>query len=781
MLIKMAANDLRGKKTISLAVFSLVALSACLMAAGARIIVDLGASVAAMAERSAPPHFVQYHSGEADEAAIAAWSDGTGLVAQRQVVRMLNVDETELYFGEAGRGRGDSVMEAAFTAQNRDFDLLLDMENRPLRLAPGEVALPVFYMQRYGLSAGDTLSVRSAGYRRDFTIVSALRDFQMNAPVVSSKRILVSDQDFAEMDGRVGRREHLIEFRLNDPERMGDFADAYGRAKLPAKGPAIDQDIMRVLNGLTDGLVAGLVIFTSLVLAAVAGLCLRFTIIAAVEDDYREIGVLKALGLTASRLRRLYGGKYALLLGVSCAAGYLLSLPASSLFMANVMAYLGKPPESALRYAAPALAAACVFLLLTWTCLAILGRFKRISAVEALRLGRAGDGKAGRRIAPLYRRRLLGSNACLALAELASKPAAYALLFAVFAAAAFIVAFPANLLGTVRSPSFISYMGMGRSDVLIDLRQGEDVLERYAQVLSYLEGDADVERYSPLVTCKYDALNAEGILESMTVETGDFSIFPLEYAEGRAPDAPDEIALSVLNARDSGLSVGGTLTLRLGGEDRPMRVTGIYQDVTNGGKTAKARIEPDYDRAAWFLVAVGLAPEARGAVASKTAKYAAAFGPARITDVRGYLDQTFGATIVQMERMAAAAQGAAILVTILITALFLKMMLSKEKGELAVQKALGFSAADLTAQYLHRILALLLPALAAGVAAAKFLGEGLAGAALSLIGASKIVLVVDPVRTILVYPAVFIILATAVTLLVTASVKNIESSGLSVE
>ncbi|CAM5707299.1 Peptide ABC transporter permease OS=Lysinibacillus sphaericus OX=1421 GN=LS41612_16905 PE=4 SV=1 [Lysinibacillus sphaericus] len=61
--------------------------------------------------------------------------------------------------------------------------------------------------------------------------------------------------------------------------------------------------------------------------------------------------------------------------------------------------------------------------------------------------------------------------------------------------------------------------------------------------------------------------------------------------EGNAPKEDGEIALSYANASKDGLDkkVGDTVIVKVAGAlKRILTVSGIYQDITNGGKTAKA-------------------------------------------------------------------------------------------------------------------------------------------------------------------------------------------------
>ena len=43
------------------------------------------------------------------------------------------------------------------------------------------------------------------------------------------------------------------------------------------------------------------------------------------------------------------------------------------------------------------------------------------------------------------------------------------------------------------SPTFISYMGIGQSDIRIDLRQSEEIVDRFDRMIATIANDPDVE------------------------------------------------------------------------------------------------------------------------------------------------------------------------------------------------------------------------------------------------------------------------------------------------
>ena len=201
-------------------------------------------------------------------------------------------------------------------------------------------------------------------------------------------------------------------------------------------------------------------------------------------------------------------------------------------------------------------------------------------------------------------------NVYLGVRDVLQRSRLYGLLAFVFFFCAVIIIIPIHFLTTIQSPTFISYMGIGQSDIRIDLRQSEDVADRFNSAVATLTADPDVAKLSPLVTSQFTVMQSDGTLETLNIETGDFTLFPLNYVDGTAPQQENEIALSYLNAGEMEKQIGDTVTLVIEGQERELVVSGIYQDVTNGGRTAKATLPYNPQTVLWYTVNLNLAADA---------------------------------------------------------------------------------------------------------------------------------------------------------------------------
>lgn len=770
MLFKQLQKDWQRSRAVTAALFIFVMLAALLVASATNMIIQLVSSLGDLFVQAKVPHFVQMHLGELDQAEIDAFAAGNELVSEQQTVEMIGVPGSALFLGGDATSQEHSVMDVSLVKQNESFDLLLNLANQEIQVDRGEIAVPVYYLQQKQMQLGDRVRINDGKFSMQFRVSDFVRDAQMNPSIVTSKRFVVSDADFEKVRGNFGQTEYLIEFLLADSSRVSEFGNAYQAANLPEGGPTVNHNLLKMMNALTDGMVAVVALVVSLLLVAIALLCLGFTIIAGLEDDYKQIGIMKAIGISDRDIRQLYLSKYTVMAGLASVSGYLASLLVNRVLTANITLYMGAAERSALLKLVPAVATATLTLAIVAFCRLILGRFRRISAVQALRSGLLGGSRTRQKLLSPGSGDWLGINLALGLQDVLARAKSFAVLGCIFVICSFITIVPLNLLTTIQSPDFATYMGVGQSDLRIDVQQFDQVEQRLSQLLEQLAADPDVEKLAALVTSRFRVLNSAGRFETINVETGDFAAFPLEYLAGSVPVNQNEIALSYLSAQELGKQVGDALPVLAAGLEHQLTVVGIYQDVTNGGRTAKALLPVDADDILWSVINLSLHPGVD--LSTKAAEYSAVFNPAKVTQLKDYVWQTFGATIRQLRVITALAIAIAQASAALITALFLRMLIAKDSRDVAILKSIGFSLLDIRLQYMARALAVLCVGVVAGTLASNTLGQAMVSLLGSFMGASRISFVINPVFAYILCPLALALVVAATTLVSTAQMQR---------
>ena len=347
----------------------------------------------------------------------------------------------------------------------------------------------------------------------------------------------------------------------------------------------------------------------------------------------------------------------------------------------------------------------------------------------------------------------------------------YLLIGFVSAACAFLMLLPENLYSTMSSPTFVTYMGIGDADIRMDIRQGVDIRLTAARLAAALERDGQVARYAVLETQSLPVVLADGTTCNLTVEIGDHTIFPVRYSEGTLPVMDNEIALSSLNAKELGLSVGDTLPLRINGIETLYSVCGIYSDITNGGKTAKISSRTESAPVIWSVAYVSL--KNRPASPRWTETYSQAGGD--VTDVEDYVRDTYGPTLAQLCLASRGAMLIAVLVAFVVITLFLRLIVERNRDAISLQKALGFTSGDIGRAYCLKGFLSATAGVISGLTLGTLLGENLCGIVLKSFGADSFRFIIRWDRLMVGIPAIILGTTILAVLIGTAEVRRIKA------
>ncbi|PAQ16734.1 ABC transporter permease [Bacillaceae bacterium SAOS 7] len=747
MYYKIIRNDILKSKLITLTTTIFVAVAAMLVALSAILVVNLSGAIDTLMKQAKTSHFMQMHSGDIDIGRLADFAEQNNNVDEFQVVEFLNVDGSQIIID--GNSLADTVQDNGFSTQNEKFDYLLDLDGDVISVSDGEVYVPVGYMKDGIAKVGDKVVVDG----KKFTVAGFFRDSQMNSLLASSKRFLVSENDYAAIKD-FGSTEYLIEFRLKNLSEIGAFETTYTSAGLEANGPTITYPLFKMLNAISDGLMIAVILLISVLVVAITFMCIRFTLLAKIEDDYREIGVMKAIGLRVSDIKKIYLAKYAVIAATGCILGLALSFVFRGMLLENIRLYMGESEKSSLALFFGIIGIFIVFLAIISYVSKVLKRFQKISAVEAIRFGTSQEKSAGAKRFCLSGNRLLNTNVFLGVKDILMRKSLYMTMLVVLVISTFIIIVPQNLYNTISSKNFITYMGVGNSDMRIDIQQTDNISKKATEIVNTLERDRSIAKYAVLTTKTFKAKTDDGSEEGIKIELGDHSIFPIEYSEGRAPTSEDEIALSVMNADELGKKVGDVITLIIEGKEKNFTVCGTYSDITNGGKTAKAVFSDDSAEIMWCVIYTEFSDQSL--VEGKTSEYADRFIFAKVSSIDEYITQTFGSTIHSVGKAAYAAIAVALIIAVLVTLLFMKMLVAKDRYSIAVMKSLGFTNSDITIQYVSRSVFVLIVGTVLGTLLANTLGELLMSAVISSFGASSFEFVVNPLSAYLLCPLMMI-------------------------
>lgn len=747
MFRKMTLTDIKKNKLITCLLIMFIVVASSLLSCATGLIIQLTGSIQILMEDARTPDFMQMHSGEIDLDRLKKFASTNKNIEKYQVLEFLNIEGTDIFFGE--KSLSDSMIDNGFSVQSPYFDYLLNLEGNVIQVVEGEVYIPISYMEEYKVHIGDTLTVCGIPLK----IAGALRDSQMNSSLASSKRFLINKVDYEKLVSH-GREEYLIEFKGHSSKDANAIESAYTQAGLESNGPAITYSLFYLINAMSDGILIAMIILMSVLIVLIAFLCIRFTLLAKLEDDYREIGIMKAIGMNDKEIKSLYLKKYIYIAAMGCLVGYIISFGIKQILIRNISLYMGQGGNNVLSGLAGLLGTLLLYLWIAGYAKNVLKRIKQVSIVSAIREGKPTEtGKYGNGIC-LLSSGWMNPNIFMGIKDVLNRKKLYLTMLLVLIMSVFIIIVPQNMYQTISSDSFVSFMGVGKCDARIDLQQLEDIGLKAEEVKNWLEQDDDVEEYGMYVTRSYPTKLSDGTIQNMKIEVGDYEKFTIDYIEGSEPESEKEIALSYLNAKELGKKVGDTIPVLIEDNWIDLTVCGIYSDITNGGKTAKAKFTDASTDAMWYVFCIDYKDGI--SVNEKTVAYKDSFEYGKVAEVKEYIYQTLGSTIESLKMISKIAVILALTIVILITSLFMKMLIAKDSYSISVMRSLGFSKRDIAMQYATRAVIILLISISLGTVLSNTVGVLIAGMALAGLGVAKFHFVIKPLLVCGLYPVLLL-------------------------
>ncbi|WP_290458125.1 ABC transporter permease, partial [Faecalibaculum rodentium] len=403
------------------------------------------------------------------------------------------------------------------------------------------------------------------------------------------------------------------------------------------------------------------------------------------------------LGISRKAVRQIYLVHYALLTVPGILAGLLAALILQRPLLKQLRELYGTAPDSSAVPLACLLAASVIALIVLISVRLSLHSLDRQSPLDALRnpqtFGRSGT-------------RFMSAAVC--------------------AGCTFLVLVPLFLSHTLSSPGFVTSMGIGDAQLRLDLQSAptaDSLSER-------LQKDDRVQRWTLLKTYGESARLKDGSSLSLPVETGDLEAFPVTCDKGSLPRQQNELALSVLAARELDLEPGDIL--RLEGQSEPFVITGLYSDITNGGKTAKALHLKTYQAPVWT---VGYVTLKEGADSQSWMESMSGAG-IPVTSIRDYVRQTYAQTLHQLDLASQLAAFTGLFILCVVMFLAIRLSIQQNRPTLSLKKALGFTTGQLKREWFVRQISWCLGGTAAGLLLAMGPGQWLCRLVLEQLGAT---------------------------------------------
>ena len=637
-------------------------------------------------------------------------------------------------------------------------------------------------MENNGFEPGDIICFEHSGAELEFILDGTAKDALLGSDFMGNTRFIMSEEDMGKLLANETIYEHYRgEICYIDTEDV----QAVKAAMTEVSGIAFDGSRSTIkMAYVMDMIVAFIMLILSVCLIIVSFVVLKFSITFTISEEFREIGVMKAIGLSNGKIRSLYIVKYLMLALTGALLGFFASVPFGELLLDSVNKKMLLGNDNAILVnALGSVLVVCVIVLFAYLC---TGKVKKSTPVDAIRNGQTGERYKNKTV--LRIQKFPAGNAFfMALNDVMSNPKRFLTIMISFGLCTLFVLMLVNTTATMKSPSLLSTL-VTESHLYVD-----DV----AAVMSSMTGAK--EDMQNLLDERAEELTKEGMPARIGIEVqykypmtfnGNDYVFTCQqglnvnydeyvYLEGVAPENKNEIAITPQISELIGAKIGDTITIHYGEEDMDCIVTAYYQTLNQLGEIIRlyedAPTDFRYISAAMAYQIDFTDDPSVEEVESRKERIKELFD---CEDVMNATEYCIECTAVAdtMESVQFSLLGITLVVVILVTILMERSFIADEKSQIAILKAIGFKDSAIIKWHVYRfgIVALIAVVLAAVLSIP--MTELCITPIFGMMGAVDVDYNIDPLQIFLLYPGIVLVMTLIVTWMTALYTKSIKSS-----
>lgn len=459
---------------------------------------------------------------------------------------------------------------------------------------------------------------------------------------------------------------------------------------------------------LYDMFTAYIMMVISIVLMLTAFVVLRFTIGFTISEEFREIGVMKAVGINNTSIRGLYITKYLAISVIGAVIGFFGSIPLGNMMMKAVSENIVLGTENGgLIGIFSALAVVIIIMLFCYTC---TRKVKKLSPIDAVRSGQTGERFRKKSLIHLGRSKL-PSTAFLSVNDVISSPKQFSIITIVFSLSLLMIMIMSNFVVTLKSEKILRFFATPPSDAHIF--DTEMLGEVFQDQTAYEHLIPDTEKL--LADNGMPAKCSMSIMTSYETNHGDktskilFCVIKgnikdeLYMDKGYAPRKNDEVAVTVSTMKALDAEIGDKITAVMGDKEYEFTITGTYSSFMSPGAYLYEGFELDHlpsNGSSGLTIKFDGSPDQK-TIDKNIKKIKELIESDKVYNTSDMIKTSTGIsdTLNSIKKMMMILT---VIVTAMIAILMERSFISKEKSEIALMKAIGISNGSIIAQHVLR-------------------------------------------------------------------------------
>ena len=779
MYLQILKKDLKRKKTMNAILLIFVILAATFIASSANNLITVSSALDNFFDKADAPDYWFCSTNAEDVKRFEAFAEENGY--DYTVSRLIQIEPKNVLV-EGKKFEYSNTLCLSTLGGVRIFD----KNNEEITCVnDGEVWVTnfIFTSTENDFHEGGKIRISQNGVEKEFTVKGYTKDALFGSAMVGMTRFLVSENDAKLFDNNKNAVCSSVEVHTDAP----DYFDKFNAQEINTI-MSIYRSMFKMVY-LMDILIAAIFLVVSVCLILISMVILRFIIQFTISEEFREIGVMKAIGIQNFAIRGLYTVKYFVIALVGTMIGLGLSFPFGQMMIGNIShkIIISGEDKFLVNIGAAILAGAAV-VFFSYFC---TRKIRKFSPIDAIRSGETGERFQKKGIFSLGRSHL-PAVAFMALNDIFSGIRSYVSMILIFVLGTLLVIIPVNTINTLRSDSLITLFNMTQSDHIISVEllfnPNEDnkskVEKQFSEVREmFSENGIDVDVFQEIMfranIKKGDKRTNSVSFQGMGGVTADV----YTYLEGTPPQNAHEVALTYLIAEQIGAEIGDDVEIKIGEDTKTYTVTAINQSMNNMGEGVRFHqdAELDYDYAAGsFGIQVNYKDNPdKSVLDERKALLEKLYPDANIYTPGEYIGYMIGNVAEQLDSIKALILGIVLGINALVAVLMVKSFITKEKGEIALLKAIGFKNHSLTLWQTMRIGIVLIVSVLVGAMSSLPLSQLIITPIFRMMGAYSIEYEIRAVEVYFFYPMIVLAVTAAAAFISAQGLRRIASSDIS--
>lgn len=776
MMIRILKKDMKRRKSVNVILFLFMFLASVFLASSINNILVVSSAVDYYMDYANIPDVNLVTFSISEKGKISAWLDQEAPdVEDYDYNTLISILDKDISITDPS---GNTMYLGTTDAS---YCKVFDENGDPFTLNPGQIALPRSLTEHNNLKTGDSVRVKAGDTERTFSLACIAKDAAFGSDMVGMKRLIINPEDYREISGDE-KAEIFGLYYVNTSDEEA-FTKEMNRQGFQTLASTVTIDTYKMIY-MFDMILAGLLVTTGICLILIALLVLRFTLVFTLEEDYREIGIMKAIGIRNFGIQKIYLLKYLFLVVSGAVLGMAASIPIGQAMISSVSKNMIMEKSSANLWV-NIFSTALIITFVMLFCYFCTRRLRKISAIAAIRGGNTGKRYKRRAGIRLYQRSMLPVPCFLGMNDMFSNVKRYIMLMITFSISFILITIPLNTLNTMRSDEMALKFSLDPESAVFISRIELDGDERYSNSTDLTEGMERVERelaeqgYNATLTGvsiyflwfeEAEENEKQNIMVTQFLGAGKNC---LTYQEGTAPELENEIAFSKNLMEKNHWEIGDYVDAKIGGQNKRMIITGKFSDYMQIGSSARMNPEIDLQGETMFdywCIQVDMETD-------KTQKELAEELNQKLpeyewVEAQEIVDKNVGGLQESLEDLMLPMTGILCGVIMLITFLMERLFIAREKGEIAMMKSIGFKHSTIRLWQVIRILCAALVSMVAAIPLSLLSNHFVLKPVFAIMGAELDIQVV-PWMVYGLYPGILIAGITAATVMAAWNIKKI--------